>query len=401
MNEQAIELARPDVRPQDPRFSSGPCKKHPGWNFSHLPTSLLGRSHRAAPAKKRIQQVITRSKEMLSIPDDWQVAIVPASDTGAFEMSLWSMLGQRPVDAWVWDSFSSDWANDIEQQLVIENANIYKSGYGELPDMSKANAEHDQVFVFNGTTSGVRVKSLDWIPQNRKGLSFCDATSAVFAMEIDYSKLDVVTWSWQKALGGEAGFGMLALSPAAIDRLESFQPSKRPLPKIFRMTKNGVFDQSIFQAATINTVSLIAVEDIHSALDWADSIGGLAGLMQRSHDNLQALNDWLQTAKWVDWLAADEAIRSSTSMCLKVTDPIFASLDEASQRKAIAKICSFLDQESVAYDIAAYRSAPPGFRVWGGATVDASDIAALGPWLDWAFAKWKKQFIEEKEGTTS
>lgn len=393
MNQQAIGLARPDVRPQDPRFSSGPCKKHPGWNFANLSTSLLGRSHRAAPAKQRIQEVITRSKAMLTLPDDWQVAIVPASDTGAFEMSLWSMLGQRPVDAWVWDSFSSDWAQDIEQQLAIDAVNVYTADYGKLPDMSQAHSEHDQVFVFNGTTSGVRVTSLDWIADDRQGLAFCDATSAVFAMPLDYSKLDVVTWSWQKALGGEAGFGMLALSPAAVARLETFQP-QRPLPKIFRLTKKGAFDQSIFQAATINTVSLLAIEDVHSALDWADSIGGLTGLMQRSNDNFQALNAWVQASNWVDWLAADATTRSNTSMCLQVIDPVFTSKDEASQRKAITSICSSLDTEGVAHDIAAYRSAPPGVRIWGGATVEASDIAALGPWLDWAFAQWKTQLTD-------
>ena len=312
---------------------------------------------------------------------------MPASDTGAFELALWTMLGARGVDVFVWESFSSDWANDIKAQLKIDDLNIITAGYGELPDLTFAKKERDIVFVFNGTTSGVRVPDMEWVSSEREGLVFCDATSAAFAMELDYSKLDVVTWSWQKVLGSEGGFGMLALSPAAVERLETYQ-TERPLPKIFRITKKGKLDSALFKGATINTPSMLALEDLHSALDWTDSIGGLQALIQRSQNNFHAVDQWVTKTDWIDWLPADANTRSTTSMCLKVVDEEFNKLDVDAQAKVIKVMCQWLEEEGVAFDIAAYRSAPPGFRIWGGATVDSTDIEKLLPWLDWAYQRW-------------
>lgn len=388
MNTTAKRLCiKPDVRPDDARFSSGPCKKHPGWDLSSFSIDNLGRSHRASIPKSRLQEAISRSAEILNLPDDWQLAIVPASDTGAFELALWTMLGARGVDVFVWESFSSDWANDIKAQLKIDDLNIITAGYGELPDLTLAKKERDIVFVFNGTTSGVRVPDMEWVSSEREGLVFCDATSAAFAMELDYSKLDVVTWSWQKVLGSEGGFGMLALSPAAVERLETYQ-TERPLPKIFRITKKGKLDSALFKGATINTPSMLALEDLHSALDWTDSIGGLQALIQRSQNNFHAVDQWVTKTDWIDWLPADANTRSTTSMCLKVVDEEFNKLDVDAQAKVIKVMCQWLEEEGVAFDIAAYRSAPPGFRIWGGATVDSTDIEKLLPWLDWAYQRW-------------
>jgi len=388
MNTQTKRLCeKPDVRPEDPRFSSGPCKKHPGWDLSNFYLNNLGRSHRAPIPKSRLQEAITRSSDLLGLPDDWQLAIVPASDTGAFELALWSMLGHRGVDVFVWENFSSDWANDIQAQLKIDDLNIYKADYGDLPDLNLADPERDIVFVFNGTTSGVRVPNMNWISSIREGLVFCDATSAAFAMELDFKKMDVVTWSWQKVLGSEGGFGMLALSPKAIERLESYQPS-RPLPKIFRITKNGQLTQGVFKGATLNTPSMLALEDLHSALSWAESIGGLPALIQRCDDNFNVVNKWVVNSDWIDWLPNEPETLSSTSMCLKIVSKEFTSLSEDEQQIAIDQMCQYLEEENIAYDIAAYRSAPTGFRLWGGATVESSDLEKLLPWLDWVFKRW-------------
>ncbi len=388
MKSQTIGLCeKPAVRPNDARFSSGPCKKHPGWDLANLATNNLGRSHRASVPKSRLNEAISRSSELLALPDDWQLGIVPASDTGAFELALWSMLGQRGVDVFVWESFSGDWANDIHVQLKIDDLNIYKSDYGELPDLNMAKADRDVVFVYNGTTSGVRVPNMDWVSAEREGIVFCDATSAAFAMELDYEKLDVVTWSWQKVLGSEGGFGMLALSPAAIHRLETYQ-SPRPLPKIFRTTNKGKINKAIFKGATINTPSMLALEDLHSALSWAESIGGLAALIQRCDDNFAAVNDWVGSTNWIDWLPSDANTLSTTSMCLKIVSDEFKKLSEEEQEQAVNLMCQWLEEEGVAYDIASYRSAPTGFRLWGGATIESSDLEKLLPWLDWTYKRW-------------
>lgn len=397
MNTQTQGLCdKPDVRPDDPRFSSGPCKKHPGWNLSNFSLDNLGRSHRAPVPKSRLQEAITRSAKILNLPEDWQLAIVPASDTGAFELALWSMLGQCGVDVFVWESFSSDWAKDIQQQLQINDLNIYTADYGHVPDLKIAKPDRDTVFVFNGTTSGVRVPDMEWVSSEREGLVFCDATSAAFAMELDYSKLDVVTWSWQKVLGSEGGFGMLALSPAAVDRLESYQ-TERPLPKIFRLTKNSKLDSAIFKGATINTPSMLALEDLHSALGWAESIGGLEALIQRSQNNFNVIDQWVSKSNWVDWLPEKRKTLSTTSMCLKIVSAEFLNLSDSEQNEAVKKMCSWLEEENIAYDIAAYRSAPTGFRLWGGATIESSDLEKLTVWLDWAYSRWLNETINAGE----
>ncbi len=386
MTDTAVGFSsKPDVRPADARFSSGPCRKHPGWALSSFNTNHLGRSHRAKAPKARLAEAITRSAQLLGLPENWKLGIVPASDTGAFEMAMWSLLGTRAVDAFVWESFSKDWADDLTT-LGIENLNVHKADYGQLPDLSAANPDNDTVFVFNGTTSGVRVPNLDWIKASRTGLVLCDATSAAYSMDIDFDKVDVLTWSWQKVLGSEAAHGMLALSPRAVDRLENSAPN-RALPKIFRLTKGDKLIDGIFSGATINTPSMLALEDLHSALDWADSEGGIAGLKSRTDENFAALDAWVQKTAWIDWLADEAATRSPTSMCLKIVDPAFTALELDARQALIKQITQWLDEEDVAYDIGNYRSAPPGFRIWGGATVDASDIEQLTPWLDWAYAR--------------
>ncbi|MFT5232953.1 MAG: phosphoserine aminotransferase [Candidatus Krumholzibacteriia bacterium] len=393
-------LARPSVRPADPRFSSGPCKKHPGWRADQFTTENLGFSHRAPAQKAHIEDVVRRSGELLGLPKDWRLALVPASDTGALEMALWSLLGPRGVDALVWDSFSADWAQDIQTQLKLDDVSVLEADYGSLPELSAVDGDRDVVFVYNGTTSGVRVPDLSWVDPNRAGLTICDATSAVYAMPIDYDKLDVVTWSWQKALGGEAGFGMLALGPRAVDRLNTHTPAW-PMPKIFRLTKNGKINESIFRGSTINTPSLLAIDDLQSALDWADSLGGLQALHDRSQRNQQVLASWVDQSDWVDWLADRKEWRSSTSMCFKITHPQFQSLTESGQRKAVSSLCQSLAAEGVAFDVAGYRAAPPGLRIWGGATVEASDLESLTHWLDWAFLNWLNTTAkDESDGTT-
>ncbi len=373
---------KPQVRPADPRFSSGPCRKHPGWDLSRFDVELLGRSHRASAPKARLQLAIERSAELLGLPSDWKLGIVPGSDTGAFEMAMWSLLGPRPVDALVWESFSSDWATDLGM-LALPALNVLEADYGMLPRLTAIDPSHDVVFVFNGTTSGVCVPGLDWISEDREGLVLCDATSAAYAMPMDFKRLDVVTWSWQKVLGGEAAHGMLALSPRAVERLQNL-PAPRALPKLFRLARQQKLIEGIFQGETINTPSMLALEDLHSALDWAHDLGGVEALWQRSRDNMAALDEWVQGSEWVGWLAQEAACRSPTSMCLKLESSIFTSLSRDEQQRWVKTMVGWLAEESAAYDIANYRSAPPGFRIWGGATVEAEDIRKLTPWLDWA-----------------
>ncbi|MEE9334630.1 MAG: phosphoserine transaminase [Granulosicoccaceae bacterium] len=379
--------ARPRVRPADARFSSGPCRKHPGWDISALNTDHLGRSHRAANPKAHLKSAIDRSAALLNLPSDWKLGIVPASDTGAFEMAMWSLLGSKNVDAFVWESFSSDWAKDLGE-LALPGLNIFNADYGMLPTLRLASAQNDIVFVFNGTTSGVRVPNLDWISADREGIVLCDATSAAYAMPIDYDKVDVLTWSWQKSLGGEGAHGMLALSPRAVERLES-EKQPRALPKIFTLTKKQALIDGIFSGATINTPSMLAVADLHSALDWADSIGGLKALHARSSANFKAMDAWVSNSQRVSWLANDATTRSSTSLCLQIIATAFQELSLDKQQAAVKTMVGWLAEEGVALDIANYRSAPPGFRVWGGATVDASDIEALTAWLDWAYIRFE------------
>jgi phosphoserine aminotransferase len=388
MNLMSEELKQPAVRPARPFFSSGPCAKRPGWTPEALSGALVGRSHRSKPGKAKLKDAITRTKKLLGIPDDYRVGIVPASDTGAVEMALWSMLGARPVDLFAWESFSEDWVTDTVKQLKLKDARTLKAGYGEIPDLTQYDPTHDAVFVWNGTTSGVRVPNGDWIPANREGITICDATSAAFAMELPWDKLDVVTFSWQKVLGGEAAHGMLILSPKAVQRLESYTPSW-PLPKIFRMTKGGKIVEGIFEGETINTPSMVAVEDYLDALTWAEAEGGLKGLIARSNANLGVLDAWVKKSGWAGFLAEDATIRSNTSVCIKITDPWFAALSDEAKAEAAKKIASLLEKEGVALDIAGYRAAPPGLRIWCGATVEKADLEALTPWLDWAWAKVK------------
>jgi phosphoserine aminotransferase len=376
---------KPDIRPSNPQFSSGPCAKRPGWSLEALSGALLGRSHRAKEPKAKLAEVIERSKRLLGMPADWRLGIVPASDTGAVEMALWSLLGPRGVDILAWESFSKDWATDITNQLKLADARVIAAPYGKLPDLAQVEPARDVVFVWNGTTSGVRLPNADFIRDDREGLSICDATSAAFAMDLPWEKLDVVTWSWQKVLGGEAAHGMLALSPRAVARLESHKPSW-PLPKIFRMTKDGKINEGLFTGETINTPSMLCVEDALDGLRWAGSVGGLRGLIARSEANLAAIARWVARTAWVDFLAEEAATRSCTSICLKIVAPWFAALDAEGQANAAKKLASLLEKDGVALDAAAYRDAPPGLRIWGGATVETTDIEALLPWLDWAFS---------------
>jgi len=378
------EVSRPAVRPTRPFFSSGPCAKRPGWTPEALKGALVGRSHRSKPGKSKLKDAIERTKTLLGLPAGYRLGIVPASDTGAVEMALWSLLGAAPVDLFAWESFSEDWVTDTVKQLKLKDARVFKAGYGELPDLSQYNPAHDAVFVWNGTTSGVKVPGGDWIAADREGLTICDATSAAFAMDLPWDKLDVVTFSWQKVLGGEAAHGILILSPRAVARLESYSPPW-PLPKIFRMTKGGKIVEGIFEGETINTPSMVAVEDYLDALTWAEGIGGLKGLMARSNGNLKVLEQWVAKSNWAGFLAKDAAIRSNTSVCIAVTDPSFTALADDAKADTIKKMCALLEKEGVALDIAGYRAAPPGLRIWCGATVDKADIEALTPWLDWAW----------------
>ena len=384
-----MAIPRPDKKPLNPRFSSGPTAKRPGWSVDCLSTESLGRSHRAGYPKSRLKSVIDISKAMLGMPDDYLLAIVPASDTGAFEMAMWTMLGARGVDVLSWESFGAGWVTDIKSQLKLEDLREFSAPYGELPDLNAVDSEaRDVVFTWNGTTSGVRIPDADWISADRDGLTFCDATSAAFAMPLDWPKLDVVTWSWQKVLGGEAAHGMLALSPRAVERLETYTPNW-PLPKVFRLTKKGKLGLDLFAGSTINTPSMLAVEDQLDALDWAESIGGLSGLVGRSEANLAVISKWVDCTDWVSFLAANPATRSSTSICLTVVDPWFAGKDEDEQRALLKSLTGILEQEDIALDIGGYRDAPPGLRIWGGGTVESADIEALLPWLDWAYANLK------------
>ena len=382
---------KPTKTPLNPCFSSGPCAKRPGWSLDALKGAAVGRSHRAKIGKTKLAEAIDRSKKILGMPDDYVLGIVPASDTGAIEMAMWSLLGERGVEVLCWESFSSGWATDCKSQLKLENLVISKVGYGQLPDLSKVNWNNDVVFTWNGTTSGARVPDGNWIPADREGLAICDATSAVFAMQMPWQKLDVVTWSWQKVLGGEGGHGMIALSPRAVKRLEQFTPA-RALPKIFQMSKGGKLISGIFAGETINTPSMLCVEDALDGLKWAESIGGLAGLVARSEANLKVIEDWVATSTWAAFLAESKAIRSSTSICLKIIDPAYTALSDEDQAKHAKTIVSMLEKEGAAFDIGAYRDAPVGFRIWGGATVETSDLALLMPWLDWAWGEVRATF---------
>lgn len=384
LNKPQIQMTKPQAKPNNPCFSSGPTSKRPGWQLASLDTSSLGRSHRAANEKSKLKAVIDRSKAMLGMPDDYHLGIVPGSDTGAFEMAMWTMLGERGIDVLSWESFGQGWRTDIQKQLKLSDVRDISADYGELPELSAVDFSRDVIFTWNGTTSGVRVPNADWIPADREGLTFCDATSAVFAMDMDFTKLDVVTWSWQKVLGGEAGQGMIALSPRAVARLTSYTPTW-PLPKVFRLTKGGELISDIFVGATINTPSMLAVEDQLDALNWAESIGGLAALVKRSEANLAVVQEWVEQSDWASFLAQDPATRSSTSICLGIKDPEFLAMDAAEQSSLVKQVVKQLDSEGVAYDVGAYRDAPAGFRIWGGGTVEADDIALLLPWLDWAF----------------
>jgi phosphoserine aminotransferase len=382
---------KPTILPKNPCFSSGPCAKRPGWSLDALKDAAVGRSHRAKVGKSKLSEVIERSKKILGISSDYLLGIVPASDTGAIEMALWSMLGERGVDVLVWESFGNGWAGDCKSQLKLADLRIFKADYGQLPDLDQVDWSRDVVFTWNGTTSGVKVPHGDWIPADRAGLSICDATSAVFAMDVPWPKLDVVTWSWQKVLGGEGAHGMVALSPRAVARLQSYTPA-RPLPKIFQMTKGGKVIEGIFQGETINTPSMLCVEDALDGLKWAESIGGLAGLIARSSANLAAIETWVANSSWAGFLAATPAVRSNTSICLKVADPAYTALSAEDQAKHAKSIVATLEKAGAAFDIGAYRDAPPGLRIWGGATVETSDIQALLPWLDWAYGEVKAQF---------
>ena len=379
---------KPGVRPVTPHFSSGPCAKRPGWTLQNLTDAALGRSHRAKLGKAKLKRAIDLTREVLEIPADYRIGIVPASDTGAVEMALWSLLGARPVTMLAWESFGEGWVTDVEKQLKLKNVTLVKAPYGALPDLSKIDFASDVIFTWNGTTSGVRVPNGDWIAADREGLTICDATSAAFAQRLDWPKLDVATFSWQKALGGEGAHGMLVLSPRAVARLESYKPAW-PLPKIFRMTKAGKINEGVFIGETINTPSMLCVEDYLDALQWAKSIGGLKATVARSDANAKVLYDWVARTPWVENLARQEATASNTSVCLKVIDPAVTRLSVDDQAAFAKNLAALLEKEDVAYDIAFYRDAPPGLRIWCGATIEASDVEALTPWLDWAFAKTK------------
>lgn len=377
---------RPTLRPTCPNFSSGPCAKRPGWSVGALAGAMVGRSHRAEPARARIQEISDRSRAILGIPADWRLGIVPASDTGAVELALWSLLGPRGVDLLAWESFGSGWVSDAVKQLKLPDTRVLEADYGRLPDLASVDFERDVVFTWNGTTSGVRVPNADWIPADRRGLAICDATSAVFAMDVRFEKLDVVTWSWQKVLGGEAAHGMLALSPRAVERLESYAPPW-PMPKLFRLTNGGRLDESIFSGSTINTPSMLCVEDALDSLRWAESVGGLPGLIARSEANLATVARWVERSSWAEFLAVDPAIRSCTSICLRIAGEFARTRDAKAVANAVKAIVTQLDAEGVAFDVGSYRDAPPGLRLWGGATVESSDLAAVLPWLDWAHAE--------------
>ena len=385
-----MTVAKPASRPHVPHFSSGPCAKRPGWTPQNLKDAALGRSHRAKIGKEKLKRAIDLTREVLEVPAGYRIGIVPASDTGAVEMALWSLLGARPVTTISWESFGETWTGDVINQLKLKDVTKLAATYGEIPDLSKVDPASDIVFTWNGTTSGVRVPNADWISAKREGLAICDATSAAFAQPLDWPKLDVVTFSWQKALGGEAGHGMLVLSPRAVERLESYKPAW-PLPKIFRMTKGGKLNEGIFVGETINTPSMLCVEDYLDALNWAKSVGGLKALMARADANLKVLADWQAKTPWIDFLARTPAIRSNTSVCMKVADPAIASLTSDAQIDFIKKMVGLVEKEGAGYDFAGHRDAPAGLRIWCGATIETSDVALLTQWIDWAFAETKAQ----------
>ena len=379
---------KPTSKPNNPCFSSGPCAKRPGWSLDGLKGAALGRSHRAKIGKNKLEEVITLSKKVLGMPDNYVLGIVPASDTGAIEMAMWSLLGARGVDVLAWESFGSTWAGDCKKQLKLKDLNVYEAGYGQLPDLAKANWKNDVLFTWNGTTSGVRVPNGDLIADDREGLAICDATSAVFAMDLPWNKLDVVTWSWQKVLGGEGAHGMIALSPRAVERLQSYTPAW-PMPKIFQMTKGGKLIDGIFKGETINTPSMLCVEDALDGLRWAESVGNIKGLVSRSEANLKVIADWVAKSNWAAFLADDAKTISCTSICLKIIDPAYLALSPEAQAEGAKKIASLLEKEGVAYDIGAYRDAPAGLRIWGGATVETADVQTLTAWLDYAWGEVK------------
>jgi phosphoserine aminotransferase len=378
----ALHHAKPSIRPARPQFSSGPCVKRPGWSLRALSAACLGRSHRSAAGKEKLAEVIARSRTILGMPQDWRLAIVPGSDTGAVEMALWSLLGPRGVDVLVWESFGEGWAADLKQLGGVA-FRVIEAPYGQLPDLRAVDFERDVVFVWNGTTSGVRVPDGEWVDRGRGGLTICDATSAAFAMELPWDRLDVVTWSWQKALGGEGGHGMIALSPRAVERLTTHRPPW-PLPKLFRMAEDGKLGEGLFRGETINTPSMLCVEDALDGLRWSESVGGLAGLIARCEENARLLGRWVERTGWIDFLPAEPAVRSTTSVCLRFADP---HLDKAAAARLAAAMVKLLESEGAALDIGPYRSAPPGLRIWAGPTVEAADLAAMLPWLDWAFAE--------------
>ncbi|WP_372394776.1 phosphoserine transaminase [Azospirillum sp. HJ39] len=383
---------KPSRRPSNPLFSSGPCAKRPGWSLDALDGALLGRSHRSKPGKAKLKEVIDLTRAVLGIPGGHRIGIVPASDTGAVEMALWSLLGARGVDMLAWESFGKEWVTDVTRQLRLPDVRTFIAPYGELPDLSAVDFSRDIVFPWNGTTAGVRVPDGDWIPADREGLTICDATSSAFAMEMPWNRIDVATWSWQKVLGGEAAHGMLVLGPRAVARLESFQPD-RPLPKIFRLTKDGKLIEGIFEGDTINTPSMLCVEDAIDGLRWSLSLGGLTQLIRRSEQNLRIVADWVEASSWAGFLAKNPATRSCTSICLRFTDPEVTALTEEAQVAFAKKLSALLEKEEAAFDAGSYRDAPPGLRLWGGATVESEDMEAVLPWLDWAFATVKAEMI--------
>ncbi|NJN11142.1 MAG: phosphoserine transaminase [Richelia sp. RM2_1_2] len=388
MQTQHKSAQKPSIRPENPNFSSGPCSKRPGWSLEVLNDATVGRSHRSKLGKAKLAEAIELSKEILQVPSDYLLGIVPASDTGAVEMAMWTMLGQRGVDILAWESFGKGWVTDAVKQLKLQDINTYEADYGQIPDLSLVDCDRDIVFTWNGTTSGVKVPDGDWIKDNRQGLTICDATSAVFAMEIPWQKIDVLTYSWQKVMGGEGAHGVIILSPRAVERLESYTPD-RPLPKIFRLTKGGKLIEEIFEGSTINTPSMLCVEDAIDGLKWGKSIGGLSKLIERSHHNLQVLEDWVTKSDWIDFLVADKSIRSNTSICLKIVDQWYKTLSKEEQAAKAKELVSLMAKEEVAYDIGSYRDAPPGLRIWGGATVESQDLEALTYWLDWGFDQIK------------
>jgi phosphoserine aminotransferase len=383
----------PGLRPVNPQFSSGPCAKRPGWTPDALKNAPLGRSHRAKAGKARLKRAIDLTRDILQVPAGYRIGIVPASDTGAYEMAMWTMLGQRPVDCVAWESFGEGWVNDAVKQLKLKDARIMLAPYGDLPDLAAVNPAHDVLFTWNGTTSGVRVPNADWISADRTGLTFCDATSAAFAQDLDWPKLDIVTYSWQKVLGGEAAHGMLILSPRAVERLETYTPAW-PLPKIFRLTSGGKLIEGIFAGETINTPSMLCVEDYIDALEWAQSVGSLQGLIARCDANAKAVADFVAKKPFLGFLAKDPATRSNTSVCLTFIDPAITALAPEAQAAFAKDVAALLEKEGVGLDLGSYRDAPPGLRIWCGATVETSDVAALMPWIEWAFETVKSGLVK-------